>query len=94
MIVWDECTMAHKRSLKDQSIFCGGAMILLSCYFRQTLPLVSIIDDEQKVYIKSSNLCRRVKALRWTISMQLFFNKIEIQMYFRGNCWTLVLRKS
>ena len=50
LIVWDECTMAHKRSLEaldrtlkdlrdNQNIF-GGAMILLSGDFRQTLPFV------------------------------------------------------
>ena len=50
LIVWDECTMAHKRSLEaldrtlkdlrdNQHIF-GGAMILLSGDFRQTLPVV------------------------------------------------------
>jgi ATP-dependent DNA helicase PIF1 len=51
LIVWDECTMAHKKSLEaldrtlkdlrnNQNQF-GGAMILLSGDFRQTLPVVS-----------------------------------------------------
>ncbi|XP_044592065.1 uncharacterized protein LOC123270186 [Cotesia glomerata] len=49
LIVWDECTMAHKRSLealdrtlkdlRDNNIF-GGAMILLSGDFRQTFPVI------------------------------------------------------
>ena len=47
LIVWDECTMAHKRSLealdrrlkdlRDKQNIFGGAMILLSSDFRQTL---------------------------------------------------------
>jgi hypothetical protein len=50
LIVWDECTMAHKKSLEaldrtlkdlrnNQNQF-GGAMVLLSGDFRQTLPMV------------------------------------------------------
>ncbi|KAF0701224.1 ATP-dependent DNA helicase PIF1-like, partial [Aphis craccivora] len=48
LIVWDECTMAHKKSLEalnrtlkdirgNHNLF-GGAMILLAGDFRQTLP--------------------------------------------------------
>ncbi|XP_055910737.1 uncharacterized protein LOC129945100 [Eupeodes corollae] len=50
IIVWDECTMAHKRSLEalnrtmqdlrgNERLF-GGAFILLSGDFRQTLPVI------------------------------------------------------
>ncbi|GBP42567.1 ATP-dependent DNA helicase pif1 [Eumeta japonica] len=50
LIVWDECTMAHKKSLealnftlkdlrRNNNIF-GGLMILLAGDFRQTLPVV------------------------------------------------------
>ena len=49
-IIWDECTMAHKKSLealhrtlqdlrKKQKLF-GGAMILLAGDFRKTLPVI------------------------------------------------------
>lgn len=68
LIVWDECTMAHKRSLEaldrtlkdlrdNQNIF-GGAMILLSGDFRQTLPVIprSTVADELNACLKSSNL--------------------------------------
>lgn len=50
IIIWDECTMAHKRALKalnrtlkdlrNDSRCFGGAMILLSGDFRQTLPVI------------------------------------------------------
>ncbi|ESO11455.1 hypothetical protein HELRODRAFT_145658, partial [Helobdella robusta] len=51
LIVWDVYTMAHKRSLealdrtlknlRDNRNIFGGAMILLSGEFRQTLPIIS-----------------------------------------------------
>ncbi|GBP16800.1 ATP-dependent DNA helicase pif1 [Eumeta japonica] len=52
LIVWDECTMAHKKSLealnftlkdlrRNNNIF-GGLMILLAGDFRQTLPVVPV----------------------------------------------------
>ena len=50
LIIWDEATMAHKRALEaldltlrdfreSQQPF-GGALLLLSGYFRQTLPVI------------------------------------------------------
>jgi len=47
IIIWDECTMAHKHSLealnrtlkdlnRNDRLFFGGALILLSGDFRQT----------------------------------------------------------
>ncbi|XP_025831529.1 uncharacterized protein LOC112904787 [Agrilus planipennis] len=68
LIVWDECTMAHKRSLEaldrtlkdlrdNQNVF-GGAMVLLSGDFRQTLPVIprSTVADELNACLKSSSL--------------------------------------
>lgn len=50
IIIWDECTMAHKHSLealdrslkdiKDNTRLFGGALLLLSGDFRQTLPVI------------------------------------------------------
>lgn len=50
IIIWDECTMSHKRALeavdrtmkdlRGDSRQFGGAMILLSGDFRQTLPVI------------------------------------------------------
>lgn len=70
LIIWDQRTMAHKRSLEaldrtledlrdNQNIF-GGAMILLSGDFRQTLPVIprSTVSDELNACLKSLNLWR------------------------------------
>ncbi|XP_015366987.1 PREDICTED: uncharacterized protein LOC107163887, partial [Diuraphis noxia] len=70
LIIWDECTMAHKRSLEaldrtlkdlrdNQNIF-GGTMILLSGDCRQTLPVIprSTVADELNAHLKSLNLWR------------------------------------
>ena len=65
--------MAHKhamealdRTLKDlrnDSRYFGGAMILLSGNFRQTLPVIPRLTpvDEINACLKSSNLWRYVK---------------------------------
>lgn len=76
LIVWDECTMAHKKSLEalnrtmkdlrgNQHIF-GGAMILLSGDFRQTLPVIprSTAADEINACLKSLNLPALQKCFR------------------------------
>ncbi|UYV73324.1 hypothetical protein LAZ67_10002721 [Cordylochernes scorpioides] len=68
LIIWDECTMAHKkglealdRTLKDLrangNSFCG-ALILLSGDFRQTLPVIPRLTpaDELNACLKSSVL--------------------------------------
>lgn len=83
IIVWDECTMAHKhslealnRTLKDlngnERLF-GGAIILLSGDFRQTLPVIprSTYADEINACLKSSILWRSVHTLRLTINMRV-----------------------
>ncbi|XP_062538157.1 uncharacterized protein LOC134206452 [Armigeres subalbatus] len=75
IIVWDECTMAHKKSLqalertlqdlRDTRILFGGVLILLAGDFRQTLPVIprSTAADEINACLKSSNLWRHVKTL-------------------------------
>jgi ATP-dependent DNA helicase PIF1 len=75
IIIWDECTMAHKRAmealnrtmkdLRNDSRCFGGAMILLSGDFRQTLPVIprSTAADEINACLKSSTLWRYVKKL-------------------------------
>jgi hypothetical protein len=75
LIIWDESTMAHKkalealnRTLKDlrgnEQLF-GGALILLSGDFRQTLPVIprSTPADELNACLKSSVLWRYVQKL-------------------------------
>ncbi|GBP92749.1 ATP-dependent DNA helicase pif1 [Eumeta japonica] len=83
IIIWDECTMAHKRALKalnrtlkdlrNNSRCFGGAMILLSGDFRQTLPVIprSTAADEINACLKSSNLWRYVKKLQLTTNMRV-----------------------
>ncbi|XP_073821564.1 uncharacterized protein [Musca autumnalis] len=83
LIVWDECTMAHKKSLEalhktmqdlrnNQNLF-GGAMILLAGDFRQTLPVIprSTPADELNACLKSSVLWKHVKKLKLTVNMRV-----------------------
>ncbi|XP_059051905.1 uncharacterized protein LOC131846585 [Achroia grisella] len=83
IIIWDECTMAHKsalealdRTLKDlrnDSRIFGGAMILLTGDFRQTLPVIptSTAADEINACLKSSNLWCHVKKLLLATNMRV-----------------------
>lgn len=83
LIVWDECTMAHKKSLEaldrtmqdlrnNQTLF-GGAMILLAGDFRQTLPVIprSTPADELNACLKSSVIWKHVKTLKLNINMRV-----------------------
>ena len=78
-----ECTTAHKRALEaldgtlkdlrnDSSCF-GGAMILLSGDFRQTLPVIprSTAPDKINACLKASNLWRYVKKLQRSVNMRV-----------------------
>ncbi|XP_044315200.1 ATP-dependent DNA helicase pfh1-like [Drosophila rhopaloa] len=83
IIIWDECTMAHKRALEavDQTIkdlrgdskLFGGALILLSGDFRQTLPVIpkSTAADEVIACLKSSSLWRYVKKFKLSTNMRV-----------------------
>ncbi|XP_055922787.1 uncharacterized protein LOC129953570 [Eupeodes corollae] len=65
-IVWDECTMSHKRSLealdrtlkdlRDNRYIFGVTMILLSGYFCETLPVIprSTVAEGRNLCLKSS----------------------------------------
>ncbi|XP_055907572.1 uncharacterized protein LOC129942588 [Eupeodes corollae] len=79
IIIWDECTTAHKRALEalDRTLkdLCNdsrcfrGAMILLSGDFRQTLPVIprSTAADEINACLKASNLWRYIKKLQLSV---------------------------
>lgn len=83
IIIWDECTMAHKNGIEAlnrllQDIrgcdrIMGGVIVLLTGDFRQTLPVVprGTRADEVKACIKSSILWPSVKVLTLTINMRV-----------------------
>jgi ATP-dependent DNA helicase PIF1 len=80
--IWDEFTMAHKRGLevrdrtvkdlRNDSRCSGGAKILLSGDFRQTMPVIprSATAVEISASPKSSNLWRCVKKRQGTANMR------------------------
>jgi len=83
LIVWDECTMSHKkllealdRTLKDlrsnHNRF-GGTMNLLAGDCRQTLPVIprSTPADELNACLKSSNLWKHVKVPHLSKNMRV-----------------------
>lgn len=83
IVLWDECPMANKKSLEafnrtmqdlrqKQQLF-GGALVLLSGDFRQTLPVIprSTPADEINACLKSSVLWRHVQRLTLTINMRV-----------------------
>ncbi|XP_055845040.1 uncharacterized protein LOC129911312 [Episyrphus balteatus] len=75
LIIWDECTMAHKKSLeafnrtlqdlRGNNRLFGGALVLFAGDFRQTLPVIprSTAADELNASLKSSTLWKYVKTL-------------------------------
>ena len=83
LIVWDECTMAHKkllealeRSLQDlrgnSKPFCS-TLILLAGDFRQTLPIIprSTPLGEMNASLKNSYLWAHVNTLKLTINLHV-----------------------
>lgn len=107
LIIWDECTMAHKKSLealdrtmqdlRNRNSLFGGAMILLSGDFRQTLPVVprSTMADEINACLKSSFLWPHyVKTLKLSMNMRVEMQKESCGKQFQSNCWRLVMEES
>lgn len=94
IIMWDECTMAHKKSLEalDRTLQdlrnnrqpFGGAIILLAGDFRQTLPVItrSTPADELNACLKASHLWRLVKKLSLTVNMRVQLqNDVSAQLF-------------
>ncbi|CAF3254328.1 unnamed protein product [Rotaria sp. Silwood2] len=83
LIVWDECTMAHRKALealdrtlqdlRDNGKLMGGAILLLAGDFRQTLPVIpkGTMADELKAYLKASYLWRHVHKLELKTNMRV-----------------------
>jgi hypothetical protein len=81
-IVWDECTMVHKkafeavdrmlRDIRGNDFIMGGVLLLLTGDFRQTLPVVQggTRADEINATLKSSVLWPHVKKLHLTKNMR------------------------
>jgi len=94
LIVWDECTMAHKKSLqalnftlkdlrRNNNIF-GGLKILLAGDFRQTLPVIprGTPADEVIACLKASPLWNNVKTLSITTNMRVQLQKDQSAVQF------------
>lgn len=69
ILLWDECTMAHKKSIEglnrtmrdfrgNQNLF-GGALILSALGFRQTLPVIS-----KSTPADETNACLKLLKIR------------------------------
>jgi ATP-dependent exoDNAse (exonuclease V) alpha subunit len=83
LIVWDECTMSHKRALEalDRTLqdlrgngnLMGGVVLLLAGDFRQTLPVIpkGTMADELKACLKYSYLWRHIKTHKLTTNMRV-----------------------
>lgn len=82
IIIWDECTMAHRKSLEalDRTLqdlrkntkLMGGVLLLLSGDFRQTLPVIpkSTPADEINACLKRSIFWSSVEKLSLTENMR------------------------
>jgi len=83
LIVWDECTMAHRyalealnntlQDLRGNGKNMGGVVVLLAGDFRQTLPVIQkgTMADKLKACLKSSYLWRHVKSLTLSTNMRV-----------------------
>ena len=81
-IIWDECTMSHKKSLealdrtlrdirRNDSLF--GGVVILAGDFRQTLPVIqrSTPADELNACLKRSPLWQDVKTFTLSTNMRV-----------------------
>ena len=82
-IVWDECTMSHKkafeavdrtlRDIRSSQTLMGGVTVVLSGDFRQTLPVIprGTPADEIFACVKSSYLWRQIRTYSLTTNMRV-----------------------
>jgi hypothetical protein len=82
-IIWDECTMSHKRALeavdrllqdlRGKKTLMGGVVIILAGDFRQTLPVIprSTPADELNACLKASHLWQHVKKMSLKTNMRV-----------------------
>ncbi|KAI8764115.1 ATP-dependent DNA helicase pif1 [Biomphalaria glabrata] len=81
LIVWDECTMSHKRAieaidmlmqdLKNSKALMGGVVVMLAGDFRQTLPVIpkSTPADELNACLTASYLWKYVEKITLKTNM-------------------------
>ncbi|UYV65707.1 hypothetical protein LAZ67_3005188 [Cordylochernes scorpioides] len=82
LFIWDECTMAHRRSiealdrtlkdLRDNNSIMGGVTFLFVGDSRQTLPVIpkGTRTDEVNACLKRSNIWSSIVKLSLTINMR------------------------
>ncbi|GBM54898.1 hypothetical protein AVEN_77809-1 [Araneus ventricosus] len=85
IVVWDECTMAHKKSLEalDRTLWdlrknyqlLGGSLLLLAGDSSQTLPVIpnSTPADELNACLKTSPLWKFFKRFTLNSNMRVLF---------------------
>ncbi|KIH67432.1 hypothetical protein ANCDUO_02239 [Ancylostoma duodenale] len=83
LIVWDECTMAHKKAhealdrmlqdIRGNNHLMGGIAVVLAGDFRQTMPVIprSTPADELSACLKASHIWRHVHKLTLTTNMRV-----------------------
>ncbi|XP_060801784.1 uncharacterized protein LOC132902069 [Amyelois transitella] len=94
LLVWDECTMSHKRAiealdrtmkdLKSNRSIMGGMIVLLAGDFRQTLPVITrgTQADEINACLKASALWVHVKKFCLTVNMRVqVHNDVQAGQY-------------
>ena len=101
IIIWDECTMAHKRALealdctlqdlRSNKFLMGGVVVVLAGDFRQTLPVIprSTMADELNACLKASHLWIYVKKLTLTTNMRVHLAGDASANLFAGQLLTL-----
>jgi hypothetical protein len=94
LIIWDECTMSHKRALeavnltlqdiKGNKKIMGGIVLVLSGDFRQTLPVVrkGTYVDELQACLKMSNIWKHVKSYHLQTNMRVKLSGCEESLWF------------
>lgn len=83
LIIWDECTMAHRkgveavdrtlRDIRQNDRPMGGVTVLFCGDFRQILPVIprGTRADEVRACLKSSYLWRDIQSLHLTTNMRV-----------------------
>ncbi|GFU72116.1 ATP-dependent DNA helicase [Trichonephila clavipes] len=83
LIVWDECTMSHKRAIEalghclqdiqNNRMLMDGVVVLLAGNFRQNLPVTErgTAADKNNACLKASYLWTKVEKLYLTTNMRV-----------------------